>query len=1130
MSKRTWNHPAVSADESTVAWRSAGQLEDSAEFRHWLEREFPQGAAEMADAGDADVSRRSFLKLMGASTALAGLGMAACRRPESYIVPFTKAPEWVIPGKATYYASSMPRANGATPLVVTSFEGRPTKVAPNHLHPDADGTDAFAQASVLDLYSPSRSRKFLKAGKAATRGEFEPVIAALAVDKSAKIGFLFGADDSPTRSRLRKELAAKFGSAKFYQYEALTGESAVALGDGVQWVADFAKADRILSLDCDFAGTDPQGPVKGFFERRKPEGGGYAKAAEVAKMNRLYAVEAAYTLTGGMADHRLRVAPSQILTVAAEIARGIISDTALVSEIPPLTDKKQIAWVQGVIKDLKANPGKSLVLAGSRQPTALHHLALAINLVLGNLGANKPLTAVQTETAGLGTLASLKADIDAGTIETLVLLTPSNPLYDALPDLKFGESFAKLKTSIHLGQRCDATAHASTWHVPAAHYLESWADARTCRGTYTAVQPMILPLYPDCVSELEILLALLSDDGKLLNGEGPKGEASPAYGAVRATFSALAGAGDEPWKKFLRDGFVDGHGYAPVMPKAAASGAADIAKAKAPAPTPQALEIVFATDSSVFDGRWIDNGWLQEAPDPISKLTWDNAALIAPLTAKNLGIYDLIISPEPVTRVLGVESTYGRSYPDGEGGSRRSPMIRVVVNGATLDIPVLISFGQAENTLVIPLGYGQGCDDDDELKRSTANAAHVGRVGVNRGFNAYPLRNAGSPYFATGATAKKTAAVYSIAVTQEHSAMYGRALAREISTNEDVKLGSFEHQLANVKKQGNDAHAPPNLPLYQQKGSATWHPDKDGKAPDFLSDTLHQWGMAIDLSACMGCNACLVACQAENNIPIVGKEQVAKGREMHWIRMDRYFATQKDNDFDADNPALVPQPVACLQCELAPCETVCPVNATVHTEDGLNAMAYNRCIGTRYCANNCPYKVRRFNFFDYNKRNPLIAHNLYKGPLGEKQVGEAPHLQRNPNVTVRMRGVMEKCTYCVQRLKDAVIRQKRGPKQEALAAGKPSTEMTVTAETLRIPVDSVRTACQDACPATAITFGNLLDEEKSALGRAKRLERSYDLLNYIGTRPRTSYLARVKNPNPDMPDARFIGKATIHMA
>ncbi len=1129
MSKPASPSPAASA-ATTVAWRSAGQLEDSAGFRRWLEREFPQGAAAMADTGEADVSRRSFLKLMGASTALAGLGMAACRRPESYIVPYTKAPEWVIPGKATYYASSMPRAHGATPLVVTSFEGRPTKLSANHQHPDADGTDAFAQASVLDLYSPSRSRRFLKSGAAAERAEFESVLAALAADKSAKIGFLFGADDSPTRGRLRQELAAKFGAARFYQYEALTGEAAAALGDGVKWCADFARAERILTFDCDFAGNDPQGPVTGFFHRRKPEGGGYQAAPEAATMNRLYAVEAAYTLTGGMADHRLRVAPSQVLTVAAQIARGLISNTDLVSQIEPLTDKNPLAWVQGVIADLKDHAGKSMVLAGSRQPAALHHLALAINLVLGNLGADKPLAALQTATQGLGNLATLKADIDAGEVESLVLLTPSNPLYDALPDLKFGESFAKLKTSIHLGLRTDATAHAATWHVPAAHYLEAWSDTRSARGIYTGVQPLVLPLYPNCVSEFELLLALLSSDGRLLTGEGPKGEPSPAYQAVRATFSAGGGAGEDAWKNFLREGYHPGPGYPLVMPKIAASAAADIAAAKVAAPTPQALEILFATDSSVHDGRWIDNGWLQEAPDPISKLTWDNAALVAPLTAKNLGIYDLILSPEPVTKVLGKDHTLGKSYPDGEGGNRRSPIIRVAVNGATLDIPVMVAFGQAENTLVIPLGYGQGCDDDDELKRNTAHVTHVGRVGVNRGFNAYPLRNATSAYYATGATARKTGGVYSIAVTQEHGAMYGRALAREISTFTDPENGSFEEQMAMVRNHGSDAHAPPNISLYQQKGSATWHPTKDGKAPDFLTDTLHQWGMAIDLSACMGCNACLVACQAENNIPIVGKQQVAKGREMHWIRMDRYYATHKDNDFDAGNPELVPQPVACLQCELAPCETVCPVNATVHTEDGLNAMAYNRCVGTRYCANNCPYKVRRFNFFDYNKRNPLIANNLYKGPFGEKQVGEAPHLQRNPNVTVRMRGVMEKCTYCVQRLTEAVIRQKRGQKQEALAAGKPSTEMTVTTATLRIPVDSVRTACQDACPAAAITFGNLLDEERSALGRTKRLERCYDLLNSIGTRPRTSYLARVKNPNPAMPDASFIGKATIDMA
>ena len=1125
MSKRIWQHPEVPADETTVAWRSAGQLEDTPAFREWLDREFPQGAAEMANEGDMETSRRSFMKLMGASTALAGFGMAACRRPESYIVPYTKAPEWVIPGKATYYASAMPRATGATPLVVTTFEGRPTKLGPNNLHPDAGGTDAFAQASILDLYSPSRSRKVLKSGKAAKRADLDAAIATLAADKAAKIGFLFGADDSPTRVRLSKELAAKFSAAKFYQYEALTGESVI--GDGVKLVPDFSKADRILSLDCDFAATDAQASVTAFFDRRKPEGKAYDQKPDASKMNRLYAVEAAYSMTGGMADHRLRVAPSQVQVIAAAIASelGVGSGAAV-------SDAKQAEWIKAMVADLKENAGKSVVLAGSRQTPAVHQLALAINQALGNIGEGKPLLALQSESKGFGTLASLKADIDSGAVETLVVLTPANPIYDAPADLKFAESFAKLKTSIQLGDRTSATATAATWHIPAAHYLESWSDARSARGTYTVVQPMILPLYQDCVSEFELLLGLLSDDGKLLNGEGEKGAASPAYDAVRKTFAAIGGEGDAPWKQLLRDGFHAGSSYAAATPTAK-----PVSAAASATPSAKSLDVIFATDASVYDGRWIDNAWLQEVPDPISKLTWDNAALIAPKTAKELGIYDKIVEIEPVSTVLGVENKYGDVGPDGEGENRRSPLIAVTINGRTLEIPVLISFGQAENTLVIPLGYGQGINKDDELKRKPSNEANVGLVGVNRGFNAYPLRDAATSYFATGATVKLTDKRYLMALTQEHSAMYGRALAREVSTIEakdehghpiDEK-GGFKTQLANVKKQGNDSHAPPNVYLYEPKGSATWHPDKDGKAEGFLSDKLHQWGMSIDLSACMGCSACSVACQAENNIPIVGKEQVAKGREMHWIRMDRYYATQKDNTFDADNPAFVPQPVACVHCESAPCETVCPVNATVHTEDGLNAMAYNRCIGTRYCANNCPYKARRFNFFDYNKRNPLIPHNLYKGPLGVKTVGEPDHLQKNPNVTVRMRGVMEKCTYCVQRLKDAVIRQKRGQKQEVLAAGKPSTEVQVTTATLRIPVDSVKTACQEACPADAIAFGNLLDKDKSAFGRSKEIERNYDLLNYIGTRPRTSYLARVKNPNPAMPDAPFIGKATIHM-
>ena len=1117
MSKRIWHHPEASS-QTTIAWRSPGQLQDSAVFREWLEREFPQGAAQMADEEDAGTSRRSFLKLMGASTALAGFGMASCRRPESYIVPYTKAPEWVIPGKATYYASSMPRSGGATPLVVTTFEGRPTKLGPNTLHPDNAGTDAFAQASVLDLYSVSRSRTILSKGGKAARKDLEEALKALSGDSTAKIGFLFGTDDSPTRNRLRGELLKKFPAAKFYQYEALSGDTAAVLGDGVTTVVDFEKADRILSLDCDFTALDSQGPITPFYTRRKPEGATYTEKPDASRMNRVYMVESAYSLTGGIADHRLRVSPSYVLTIAAQIARGIISDASVLASADSVTDQKHLSWVNELVADLKAHAGKSAVVVGPRQPAAVQHLALAINLALGNIGAGKPVAALRTGNAGLGSLASLKADIDSAAVETLVLLTPSNPLYDAPADLGFGESFAKLKTSIHFGARTDATAFASTWHVPAAHYLESWADTTSVRGTYTIVQPMILPLYADCVSELELLLALMS--GTLINGEGEKGAPSPGYDAVRATFAAIGGEGETAWKQLLRDGYFAGSVYPATDLSISANAWASIATAKKEAPTTSSLEVIFATDSSVLDGRWIDNGWLQEAPDPITKLTWDNAALIAPQTAKDLGIYDKVMPLETPTAVRS---------PDDEGEHRTSPMIEITVNGKTLEITVLISFGQAENTIVIPLGYGQGFNDEDELERDTKNAHLVGLVGVNRGFDAYPLRTGATSYYATGATVKTTSRRYSMALVQEHNSMYGRALAREISTDVDEHKGDFAAQLANVRKQGNDSHAPKNISLYKPEGSSTFHPGKDGKAKPLLSDELHQWAMAIDLSACTGCNACLVACQAENNIPIVGKQMVAKGREMHWIRMDRYYAAHKENDFDPGNPEMITQGVSCVQCEAAPCETVCPVNATVHTEDGLNAMAYNRCIGTRYCANNCPYKARRFNFFDYNKRNPLIEHNLNRGPFGKTQVGEAPHLQRNPNVTVRMRGVMEKCTYCVQRLKDAVIRQKRGQKQEVLASGKTSPDVHVTTATLRVPVDSAKVACADACGAGAISFGNLLDGDKSAMVRAKNSERNYDLLNYIGTRPRTSYLARVKNPNPKMPDAKFVGKATIDM-
>lgn len=1124
MSKRILQHPAVPENESTLSWRSNGQLEDTRDFRNWMDREFPQGAAEMENQEELETSRRTFLKLMGSSTALAGFGMVACRRPEAYIVPYTKAPEWVIPGKATYYATSMPRATGAVPMVVTTFEGRPTKLGPNRLHPDYEGTDAFAQASVLDLYSTSRSRRFLKSGKDATRLEFEAALAEMVKDPASKVGFVFGCDESPTRSRLIGELAKKFGNARFYQYEALTSHDKDVYGDGVKLVPNFSKADRILSLDCDFAGTDPQGSNITFFNRRKPEGATYDSAPDPQVMNRLYVMESAYSLTGGMADHRLRIAPSHMIAVVAQLAREL--GVSGVDHIAPLADPNEIKWVKELALDLQNSGEKSAVLVGSRQPAAVKHLALQINLALKNIGQDKGLQAYQTGNKTFGGIAQLTDDLNQGLVETVVFLTASNPVYDAPADLKFSEALAKSKTSIHLGERTNATAFACTWHVPAAHYLESWSDAKSARGVYSVVQAMILPLYPDCVSEIELLLAFST--GKLATGEGEEGSPAPAMQAVRKTFNGT----HAQWRDVLKSGF---DAAAPLYPEALvslSSVAADtIAKASSGLPGKDNLDLIFSTDSSVYDGRWIDNGWLQEAPDPISKLTWDNAVLIAPKTAKELGIYDEIIA---------LESEFASRSPDNEGQHRKSPMVKINVNGQSLTIPVLVSFGQAEHTLIIPLGYGQGFNDEDELGRDTKHSGHVGLVGVNRGFDAYPLRTTGTSYFASGATVALTDLRYSVALTQEHNAMYGRALAREISTDDAAHKGDFKAQLAKVKKQGNDSHAPENISLYKQE---------DINGQPLLSDKLHQWAMTIDLSSCMGCNACLVACQSENNIPIVGKEQVAKGREMHWIRMDRYFASQefaldshgnkiktkdgykKNPEWIRDNPALVPQPVGCMQCESAPCETVCPVNATVHTEDGLNAMAYNRCIGTRYCANNCPYKARRFNFFDYNKRNPLIKNNLNKGPLGERQVGESTHLQKNPNVTVRMRGVMEKCTYCVQRIKAAVIRQKRGQKQEVLESGKLSTDESnhVSTETLRIPVDSVKTACQDACPAEAITFGNKLDETASVMGRAKLLERNYDLLNYIGTRPRTSYLARVKNPNPSMPDAPYVGQATIHM-
>ena len=1186
MSKRVFHHPEVPADDSGVAsWRSVGELERTPSFRAHVEREFPEGSGHLSPE-DQKATRRSFMKLMGASSALSGLTLVSCRRPESYIVPYKKAPEWVIPGKPLYYASTRPRAEGSVPLVVTTYEGRPTTLAPNGDHNDGCGADALTQASVLNLYDPKRSRNFLRDGKKASQRDFEGVLGSLARE-GAKLAVVVGEDDSPTRNRLRNEIVQAYPGSKFYGYEALCGEARrrvqnEVFGEGSQTVVDFSKAERILSLDCDFLGVDPVGSASDFSRKRQGGGETYHQDVAADAMNRLYMVESVFSLTGGMADHRLRAKPSQMAAIAAQVAIGL-GITVDGYDAGCLSDEEKAellgtaatfdSWIVECVADLKAHKGSAVVLAGSRHEEDLQRIVIAINREIGSYGG--PMVVYETGRTGYGTIADFEADVDEETI--VLLLGPSNPVYDR-PGEQFRRGLSRSKLSIHLGVRTDATALACDWHIPAAHYLESWGDTRTATGTYSLTQPMILPLYGG-FSELEILSQLLSwrqfdwdsleSEGAeepvvpptLIAGEGMGGAPSPALAEVRQTFSLPENAnddGDVAWKEALKGGYLQSSSYQTVD----ADGAGD--------PTPRlssrentGIEINLLPDASVWDGRYIDNGWLQEAPDPISKLSWDNAALVSPKTAKELGVYESVEQLEPETEIPLLGKVKNAPQPSiGEGKGAKAPMALIKTRSGRMEIPVLVAFGHADDCISIALGYGQGASDGRDgvrVVREEDPLATVSPVGINTGFNANQLRGDAS-FSIEAIEVTKTQERYPVALVQEHNAMNGRALAREISTNDVEHHGhkvSFEDQVAKVREQGPvDSHAPENVSLYKRRGSTAWEGDKD-KQDDLISDKIHQWGMTIDLNTCVGCNACLIACQAENNIPIVGKEQVAMGREMHWVRMDRYFAspmTEMDEkthkkvptpDWVQQNPEMIPQPVSCMQCENAPCETVCPVNATVHSEEGLNTMAYNRCIGTRYCANNCPYKARRFNYFDYNKRNPLVAHNLYKGPFGKKQVGEAPHLQRNPNVSVRMRGVMEKCTYCVQRLESAKIKQKQIGRMKTLQEGRKSTDVQIKPEDLRVKADSIKMACQDACEANSVSFGNLLDKEDAQVWRAKykgekktksgafelvHNPRNYDVLQYIGTAPRTSYLARVKNPNPTMPDAVYRGLATINTA
>ncbi|MGE0822186.1 MAG: TAT-variant-translocated molybdopterin oxidoreductase [Candidatus Binatia bacterium] len=965
-------------------WRSLEELANTEEFQDLLQREFPRHAPWLDS-----LSRRHFLQFMGASLALAGLS-ACTRQPEERIVPYAKPPEDVLPGRPQFYATAVLFNGVASGVLVESHTGRPTKIEGNPQHPASlGGTDAFTQASILDLYDPDRAQIVTNARRISSWDAFTAALAPAMEGQKLKQGaglrILSGAITSPTLTNQLRKLLQEFPQARWHRYEPAGRETVragaqLAFGEDVDSQYRFDKAEVILSLDADFLFSMP-GSVRyarDFAAKRKVR-------EEHGGMNRLYAAESSPSLTGSMADHRLSLRPSEIEPFARLIAKEVgVSGTQSGNG----TDSEKHAKLIGaLVRDLKKHQGSSLVVAGDYQPPIVHALAHAMNEALGNVGK----TVVYTEPVEAGSsdspasLQDLASDIKEGKVELLISLG-GNPVYTAPADLDFVSLLEKIPFRVHCSPYYDETAEHCHWHIPENHSLESWSDARAYDGTISIIQPLIAPLY-NGKSFHEVVAALVGQPS------------ASGYDLVRSYWKEQRGEGDFErfWSRSLHDGII---ADSALPAKRVSFKTASIAQ-QAETNGGGTTEIVFRPDPTVWDGRYANNGWLQELPKPLTKLTWDNAALISPAMAERLRL-------------------------------NNRDVVTLRLKERVVDTPVWIVPGHADNCVTVHLGYGR---------------THAGRVGNDTGFNAYVLRTADAMWSTSGVEISKAGKQYPLVSTQDHYSIEGRQLIRSGTISEYQSHPEFVHEM------GEDPA--PDMTLYP--------PVKyDGRA----------WGMAIDLGSCIGCNACTIACQAENNIPVVGKKQVGVGREMHWIRVDRYFSGE------LDNPETYHQPVPCMQCENAPCEPVCPVGATVHSKEGLNDMVYNRCVGTRYCSNNCPYKVRRFNFLLFADWDT-----------------ESFKMQRNPNVSIRSRGVMEKCTYCVQRINAARI--------------------TAEKEDRQIRDGEVVTACQAACPADAIVFGDINDPE-SQVAKLKQSHLNYGILAELNTRPRTTYLARLKNPNPEI--------------
>ena len=1016
-------------------WRSLESLAETPEFKEFLHREFPQNASEWLDP----VGRRNFLKLMGASLALAGVS-ACTRQPDEEIIPYVRQPEEEVPGKPLFFATAMPMNGTGLGLLVESHEGRPTKVEGNPDHPSSRGaTDLFAQASILGLYDPDRSRNITNLGDIRSFNAFTTALQdrlkAQEASQGAGIRILTETIASPTLGAQMRAFLMRFPQAKWIQWEPAGRHNAragsqLAFGDYVDAQYAIDKADVILSLDADFLCTGSSGVrhSRAFAARRRLEG-------DQAQLHRLYAVESDATNTGTRADHRLPMKGSDI----EAFARAVASRLGIVGAGDAAVPQAAMRWIDPLVRDLQASKGRSLVIAGDGQPAIVHALAHVMNDTLGNVGA----TVTYTQTAEVqpmdqrAALQALVNDMNAGTVALLIVMG-ANPVYSAPVDVKFSDAMQKVALRVHLGLYEDETAALSHWHIDEAHYLESWSDVRADDGTVTIIQPLIAPLYGG--KSAHEVMAALSGNGErpgydlvraywsspgAARGAGTTGGSTPTATAAAPAAAGTAAAGgarpaaaappspaapaaanatsqfDRDWRQWLHDGVVPNTAF---TPKTVAI-KANLSSQTPPRASAQGLEVVFRPDPTVHDGRFANNAWLQEIPKSLTKLTWDNAALVSPGTADRLRL----ISGDVVELKQG---------------------------GRSLRIPVWLSPGQAPDTLTLHLGYGR---------------TRAGRTGNNTGFDVNALRPFDAQDILQGVELTKTGETYELACTQDHWSLEGRNLVR-VATKTQYDA---DPKFAQKMEEGENRPLTMYWQQYKYEGYA--------------------WGMTIDQNVCTGCNSCVVACVAENNVPVVGKAQVLNGREMHWLRVDRYYTG------DIESPDTYHQPMPCQQCENASCEVVCPVAATTHSDEGLNDMVYNRCVGTRYCSNNCPYKVRRFNFLLYQDWD---TQSLW--PM------------RNPDVTVRSRGVMEKCTYCVQRISQARIAAKLDDRP--------------------IRDGEVLTACQAACPTNAIVFGNINDPG-SQVAKLKSSPRNYTLLMELNNRPRTSYLALVRNPNTELEPA-----------